>query len=76
MTSYSGSIIGNAVMRGHFGNLVINLLSSLTIDLADVTDDDNLYEALSSYVQVLSMRLVLMDILFACARPHQLTPRL
>jgi hypothetical protein len=52
MTNYSSNIVSNAALRGHGGNLVINLLSSLTTDLADVTDNDNFYQVSSSNVQI------------------------
>jgi hypothetical protein len=41
MTNYSGNVIRCVSMRGHDSSLVINPLSSLPADLADVTDDDN-----------------------------------
>ena len=44
MTNYSGNIVGCAAVRGHIGILVINSLSSLTTDLADVPDDENFYQ--------------------------------
>jgi hypothetical protein len=40
---------------GHINRLVINLLSSLTTDLADVTDDENFYDVLASHVQISSI---------------------
>ncbi len=42
-------------MRGHVNNLVINSLSSLTTDQADVTDDNNFYHVLASHVQISSI---------------------
>jgi hypothetical protein len=39
----------------HINSLVIDLLSSLTTDQADVTDDENLYDLLASHVQILSI---------------------
>ena len=53
-TDYSGNVVRGVTMRRHIGSLVINWLSSLTADLADVTDDDNFYRVLSSMVQILS----------------------
>jgi hypothetical protein len=54
MTSYFGQIMTmTRAMRGYVGNLVINALSSLTTDLADVTDDNNFYRVLASHVQIL-----------------------
>ncbi len=42
-------------MIGHVNHLVINLLSSLTTDQADVTNDKNFYDALASHVQISSI---------------------
>jgi hypothetical protein len=36
----------------HIIHLVINLLSSLTTDQADVTDDETFYDVLASHVQI------------------------
>jgi hypothetical protein len=40
---------------GHIYHLVINLLSSLTTDQADITDDENFYDVLASHVQMFSI---------------------
>ncbi len=40
---------------GHTNHLVINSLSSLTTDQADVTDDENFYDVLASHVQISSI---------------------
>jgi hypothetical protein len=40
---------------GHINCLVINSLSSLTTDQADITDDENFYDVLASYVQISSI---------------------
>ncbi len=40
---------------GHINHLVINLLSSLTTDQADVTDDENFYDVLASLAQISSI---------------------
>jgi hypothetical protein len=40
---------------GHINHLVINLLSSLTTEQADVTDDENVYDVLASHVQISSI---------------------
>jgi hypothetical protein len=40
---------------GHINHLVINLLSSLTTDQADVTDDERFYGVLASHVQISSI---------------------
>jgi hypothetical protein len=56
MTNYSGRIVTRtSAVRGHIGNLVINLFSSLTIDLIDVTDDNNFYCILTTNVQILTV---------------------
>ncbi len=39
----------------HVNRLVINSLSSLTTDQADVTDDENFYDVLASHVQIFSI---------------------
>jgi hypothetical protein len=54
MTDYSGNVVRRDVMRGQVSGLVINSLSSLTADHADVTDNDNFYQVLSSMVQISS----------------------
>ncbi len=56
MVDYSGRVVTTMrplMMR--INSLVIDLLSSLTTDQADVTDDENLYDVLSSHVQILSI---------------------
>jgi hypothetical protein len=40
---------------GHINHLVINLLSSLTTDQADITDDENFYDVLASHAQISSI---------------------
>ena len=55
MTDYSGNVVSRHAVRGHVGSLVINSLSSLASDLADVTDDDNFAQALTSNVQISSV---------------------
>ncbi len=56
MTDYSGRVVMTVrALRGHVSNLVMNLLSSLTTDQADVTDDDNFYCVLASHVQISSI---------------------
>ncbi len=54
MTDYSGKIVRRGALRGQVSSLVINPLSSLTADYADVTNDDNFYRVLSSMVQISS----------------------
>ena len=55
MTNYSGNVVRCAAMRGHVGILAINLLSSLSSDLVDVTDDENFHQVLTSKVMILSV---------------------
>jgi hypothetical protein len=56
MTDYSGHIVTTMhATRGHVSNLVIIALSSLTTDLADVTDEDNFHHVLASHVQISSI---------------------
>ncbi len=40
---------------GHVNHLVINSLSSLTTDQADITNDENFYDVLASHVQISSI---------------------
>jgi hypothetical protein len=39
----------------HINSLVIDPLSSLTTDQADITDDENLHDVLASHVQILNI---------------------
>jgi hypothetical protein len=56
MIDYSGRVVTTTrPLMGHINRLVINLLSSLTTDQADVTDDENFYDVLASYVQISSI---------------------
>ncbi len=56
MINYSGSLVTTMQpLRGHINHLVINSLSSLTTDQADVTDEDNFYNVLASHVQISSI---------------------
>ncbi len=53
MINYSGHVVMTTrPLMGHINHLVINLLSSLTTDQADVTDDKNFYDVLASHVQI------------------------
>jgi hypothetical protein len=56
MTDYSGNVVSCAAVRGHVGILAINLLSSLTIDLVDVMNDENFYQVLTSKVMISSVK--------------------
>ncbi len=56
MVDYSGHVVTTTqplMMR--INSLMIDLLSSLTTDQADVTDDKNLYDVLASHVLILSI---------------------
>ena len=56
MIDYSGRVVTTTQpLMIHIKSLVIDLLSSLTTDQADVTDDKNLYDVLASHVQILSI---------------------
>ncbi len=71
MVDYSGRVV--TTMRPlmmHIKSLVIDLLSSLTTDQADVTDDENLYDVLASHVQILSIESSLNGHIFL----HKIAP--
>jgi hypothetical protein len=56
MINYSGCVVTTMrPLMGHINHLVINLLSPLTTDKADVTDDENVYDVLASHVQISSI---------------------
>ncbi len=56
MVDYSGHVVTTMwPLMMHINSLVIDLLFSLTTDQADVTDDENLYDVLTSHVQILSI---------------------
>ncbi len=56
MIDYSGHVVMTTrPLRGHVNHLVINLLSSLTTDQADVTYDNNFYHVLTFHVQISSI---------------------
>jgi hypothetical protein len=56
MIDYSGHVVTTTqTLMRHINHLVINLLSSLTTDQADVTDDENFYDVLASHVQISSI---------------------
>jgi hypothetical protein len=56
MIDYLGRVVMTTrpLMR-HINHLVINLLSSLTTDQADITDDENFYDVLASHAQISSI---------------------
>jgi hypothetical protein len=56
MIYYSGCVVTTTqALLGYINHLVINLLSSLTTDQADVTDDENFYCVLAPPVQISSI---------------------
>jgi hypothetical protein len=67
MIDYSGRVVTTTrpLMR-HINHLVINLLSSLTTDQADVTDDENFYDVLASHVQISSNETSLNGHICSC----------
>jgi hypothetical protein len=67
MVNYSGRVVTTArPLMKHVNRLVINLLSSLTTDQADVTDDENFYDVLASHVQISSIETSLNG--YICSR--------
>jgi hypothetical protein len=67
MIDYSGHVVTiTRPMRGHVNNLVINLLSSLTSDQANVTNGDNFYYVLASHVQISSIEISLNGHICSC----------
>ncbi len=56
MVDYSGRVVTTTQpLMKHVNCLVINLLSSLTTDQADITGDKNFYDVLASHVQISSI---------------------
>jgi hypothetical protein len=56
MINYSGRVVTTTqTLMGHINHLVINLLSSLTTDQADVPNDENYNDILVSHVQISSI---------------------
>jgi hypothetical protein len=56
MVDYSGHVVTTTwPLMKHVNCLVINLLSSLTTDQADVTDVENFYDVLAAHVQISSI---------------------
>ncbi len=67
MINYSGRVVKTTrPLMGHINHLVINLLSSLTTDQADVTDDENFYDVLASHVQISSIETSLNGHICSC----------
>jgi hypothetical protein len=55
MMDYSGNIVHDATMRGRVPTLIVNELQSLTTDMADMTQDCNFHQVLTSHVVVSSV---------------------
>ncbi len=67
MIGYSGHVVTTTrPLMGHINHLVINLLSSLTTDQADVTDDKFFYDVLASHVQISSIETSLNGHICLC----------
>jgi hypothetical protein len=67
MVDYSGHMVTTTqTLMMHIKSLVIDPLSSLTTDQADVTDDQNLYDVLASHVQILSIESSLNGHILSC----------
>jgi hypothetical protein len=67
MIDYSGRVVTTTrPLMGHINHLVINSLSSLTTDQADVTDDKNFYDVLASHVQISSIEISLNGHICLC----------
>jgi hypothetical protein len=67
MIDYSGRVVMTTrpLMR-HINHLVINSLSSLTTNQADVTDDENFHDVLASHVQISSIETSLNGHICSC----------
>ncbi len=67
MIGYSWRVVTTTrPLRGHINCLVVNLLSSLTTDQADVTDDDNFFHVLASCVQISNIETSLNEHICSC----------
>ncbi len=67
MIDYSGHVVTTTQpLMGHVNHLVINSLSSLTTDQADVTNDENFYNVLASHVQISSIETSLNGHICSC----------
>ncbi len=67
MIDYSGCVVTTTrPLMGHINHLVINSLSSLTNDQADITDDKNFYDVLASHVQISSIETMLNGHICPC----------
>ncbi len=67
MVDYSGRVVTTTrPLMMHINSMVIDPLSSLTTDQADITDDENLYDVLASHVQILSIESSLNKHICSC----------
>ncbi len=67
MIDYSGRVLTTTQpLMGHINHLVINLLSSLMTDQADVIDDKNFYDVLAFHAQISSIETSLNG--YICSR--------
>ncbi len=67
MVDYSGRVVTTTQpLMTHINCLVINSLSSLTTDQADVNDDKNFYDVLASHVQISSIETSLNGHICSC----------
>ncbi len=67
MVDYSGRVVTTTrPLMMHINSLVIDPLSSLTTDQADITDNENLYDVLASHVQILSIESSLNGHIHSC----------
>ena len=55
MTHLTGNIVAYAFMRGQQPSYIIDSISSMSMDLMDITHDDNFYDILSSHIVISSI---------------------
>ncbi len=67
MVDYSGRVVPpTRPLMMRINSLVIALLSSLTTDQVDITDNKNLYDVLASHVQILRIESSLNGHICSC----------
>ncbi len=49
MTDYSGRLTDRPAVRGHVDKYIINVMTTSTQDIANVTNDDNFYRTLTAH---------------------------
>jgi hypothetical protein len=59
--AYSGNIVCHAAMRGQVPTLIVNELQSLTTDMADMMQDCNFHQVLTSHVVISSINASLSE---------------